>query len=119
MAATTKTRKCTRCQDSTGTPTGIVCGGECFLCHGNGTVTREVVTAEAKAAGARRAQAIQILRTATAALPNRTRCTLMDSRSHLEETAPDRHARLIESVLAGRTEAVVAALAAYATEMGF
>jgi hypothetical protein len=117
--AATRTRKCTRCQDSNGVPTGIVLGGECFQCRGAGNVTREVVTADAKAAGRRRAQAVATLRAATAALPNRTRCTLMDSRSHLEETAPERHARLVESVLAGRTDAVIAALTAYATQMGF
>lgn len=112
------TRKCTRCQDADGNPTGIVAGGECFLCHGNGEVTREVVTAEAKAAGKRRAAAVDILRMATQDMPTRARVTLLDARSLLEDTEPERHARLIDSVLAGRTLAVLEALAVYAADKG-
>jgi hypothetical protein len=113
-----KTRKCTRCQDATGTPTGVVAGGECFLCRGEGEYTREVVTAEAKAAGARRAAAVDILRMATQDMPNRARITLLDARSLLEDTEPERHARLVDSVLAGRTLAVLESLAVYAADKG-
>lgn len=112
-------RKCTRCKDENGVPTGFAGGGTCFLCDGNGYYTRETVTAEAKTAGQQRAEAIAILKAATADMPRRTMITLMDARAHLEDTDPAAHANLVHSVLAGRTAKVVAGLAAYADKNGF
>lgn len=104
------TRTCTRCQDANGVPTGIVHGGECFLCRGTGSYTRETVDAATRAAGRRRAEAIGILRAAGISYRATT------ARIHLEETAPERHARLVDSVLAGRVADVLAALTAYADQ---
>lgn len=102
------TRTCTRCRDANGVPTGTVAGGECFLCHGTGTYVRATVSAEEKAAGSRRMQAINILR--SAGLNGRAAA----ARCELEQTAPERHERLIASVLSGRTAQVIEALGEYA-----
>jgi hypothetical protein len=111
MTTATRTRKCTRCQDANGIPTGIVRGGECFLCGGHGHYTREIVTAEAKQAGRRRAAAIEALRQDA-----RYGWREQQARIDLEERTPERHAKLIESVMAGRVDAVVSGLVAYAKE---
>ena len=111
-------RKCTRCRNAEGIPTGIVLGGECFLCHGHGEYTRETVTPEAKAAGRRRGAAVDAIRAATQALPLKQRLLIGDARMDLEQNHPGRHLRLIESVLAGRTADVIAALIVYANQEG-
>lgn len=109
MAAT---RKCTRCRDANGVPTGRVRGGECFLCHGNGNYTVVTVDAATREAGARRVAAINALRAADA--PTKAR----NAREHLEEVAPARHSKLIDSVLAGRVADVITSLLAYAVTEG-
>jgi hypothetical protein len=101
-------RKCTRCLDANGVPTGVVRGGECFLCRGAGTYVRQTVTAEAKLAGQRRAAAIQALRQAGITWRQ------SNARIELEESSPDRHAKLINSVLAGRVTDVLDGLTALA-----
>lgn len=109
-------RKCTRCQDTNGVPTGIVFGGECFLCRGAGTYVREVVDPATKAVMRDRAEAVTILRAATANLPKRDRLDIGDARIHLEEVAPERHLQLVGSLLAGRVDEVIVSLRQYATE---
>lgn len=110
-------RKCTRCRGADGVPTGMVLGGECFLCHGNGAYTRGTVDPETKVAGRRRADAINILRAAIKDLPLRDRLAVSAAREHLEEHAPDRHLRLVESLLAGRVAEIVPCLRVYAQSL--
>lgn len=103
-------RTCTRCRDANGVPTGVVLGGECFLCHGKGTFTRETVSRAVREAGSRRMAAINMLR--NAGMTRRAAA----ARCELEETEPARHDRLIESVLKGRIGDVLNALTSYAAE---
>lgn len=109
MAAT---RRCTRCQDGNGIPTGTVLGGTCFLCNGSGTIARHAVSAADRAAGRERLTAINALR--DAGITRRAAA----ARAELEEMAPERHAKMISSVLAGRVSAVIAGLLIYADERG-
>jgi hypothetical protein len=100
--------KCTRCRDANGVPTGTVRGGECFQCHGTGERPQSSpVSVAEREAGKRRMAAINALRAAGITWKQQA------ARSDLEELEPERHLRLIDSVLAGRTSAVLAALDAY------
>lgn len=103
-------RKCTRCRDTDGNPTGVVLGGECFLCQGAGAYVRTTVDRRTREAGQRRADAIGALSAAGITYKQ------AEARRCLETRSPERHDKLVESVLAGRVADVLRGLDAYIDE---
>jgi hypothetical protein len=108
------TGKCRRCSATGSVDLG---GGNlvtCRNCGGCGRVLVGEARREAIAAYRRRCDLIRVLNTAAEQLGRDTADAVQAGRDHLETHAPDRHARLLDSVEQGRTDAVVAALVGYA-----
>lgn len=111
--ATTVTTKCRRCNG-----TGIWAGrGECFGCNTAGVRTNTRYTAAEKAERARFqarfSAARETTKTYAATLDSDTQWNADYGFLHLRDDEPDRFAKLLDSVEAGRVADVVLALAEY------
>lgn len=93
--------------------------GGCLQCDGEGRFrisTPEEIAAEkvARSAAVRRSGALDQINLALADLDD-IRVTAMNGRERLERCEPERFAKMIESVHAGRLEDVITALVSYET----
>lgn len=118
-------RKCRRC-DSTGIYSEYVrrhhmgAPGVCLACDGEGRVrisTPEEIAAKKaqKAADEYKYEALNRINMAVASNDD-IRVTVMCGHKRLMDKAPERFAKMLASVHAGRLDAVIAALVAYETE---
>ena len=119
-ATAAPTRKCRRCAGTGMTGFGHVEGGVCFGCKGEGVVARDMRTPEQKRAEmtgfVRRNALVAALNdyaTQTFGVGSDEACFTAWGRDHLEQADPTRHAKLLDSVEAGRLESVIAALVTY------
>lgn len=117
--APVKTRTCRRCAGK-GTIQHFLHNnyGICLACGGN-RVTPVYTKAQKAAienAATDRAAAARIFREAVKGIHHTERHVIEDAELHLREFAPERHDRMVAAILGGRIDAVLAALAAYATE---
>ena len=111
------TRRCGRCKGSGTVDLGGQGGfnlASCRNCWGTGTVLIGEARRRAVAAYTRRCELVRVLRVRAEQLGHDTAYAVQDGRDHLETHAPERHARLLDSVEAGRLDAVIAALVEYA-----
>ncbi len=92
--------------------------GKCFACDGTGTVT--VLTAAERAAAERTyARRCTLVRSLSDRAREIGRDAYHDAHAawdHLETNAPERFARLLDSVEQGRTDQAIACLRKYAAE---